>query len=893
MRSLSTTLLAKQKKKFLTPLVKIVLTSGATTYTYTKSRILDINHPEQPYNQKAEVLLDNSDSALNDIDLKGYKAVISCGAITSAGDEYSVFAPLWVISQQFNSLPGKLDCTLSLIGIPNLLAEDRANTVYQPDDTDTKTVKTLLTEIITATLACFSHCKAYEVVWDSEDSLIDVYMPKDSLRIYTGNSRLAIIRRLLDFTKCMMIAKADGKIHILQPTISGETYDYEYSLSTGHAFFSKSYRNRLVIPNYIVVQSQPDDVPQYSGYAQDAPSVAAIGEIRQYEQTYLVSDAQGTAIAEAMLSKYQLWAEAGSADVPMNVGAEVFDYVKVTDERQGDERTGNLGSLTRHVNLEKKEWRMTFSFGGWLSVRKLLNDIETNPSGVGSAGQNLARLNQKDLYAELIAAHQLYVAKHFLEDAVWADDSPSAGYVAWSGAKVTYKGVTYTITDGNTNKKYIWWDYSLSKTTFQASDTKPDLTDDDFLAATNTSGVHRLVWNATLIDGGNIKTNTINADELNMVWIDPDNTIDLSKIGDDLDHLPDGTVYARTKSLHLDADGALLSENILYAIRFDPDIAERGITKSTTAPTSPEIFDYWVDISGASPIVKRWSGSAWETLTDDQRKELERGVIYRRVKEASLTTDGLVVLDQVYIDDASGQYSLMNRTAIQAGYALLSSVIQSAQYRTLSDAEKATYLAKTKTFRQATAPTSGMQAGDIWFDTGNGDKPYTYSGSQWIAAFTEIDGGYLTTGVINCSVVNVKAGGGTGAVVLNSEGILCDAAVSGTWGRYRLKYGTYTASVGITSLGHLLLVTGIGKEIILQNLLNVQSYVVSNLITNATKDLGNLTYPWNNVYGKYFRPPTTGGFILKTVAVAEAGSLKWDGAGGLYVHECSSWRHIT
>lgn len=39
---------------------------------------------------------------------------------------------------------------------------------------------------------------------------------------------------------------------------------------------------------------------------------------------------------------------------------------------------------------------------------------------------------------------------------------------------------------------------------------------------------------------------------------------------------------------------------------------------------------------------------------------------------------------------------------------------------------------KTKTYYQASAPTSGMQAGDVWFDSDDGNKQYRYSGSSWV-----------------------------------------------------------------------------------------------------------------------------------------------------------------
>ena len=93
--------------------------------------------------------------------------------------------------------------------------------------------------------------------------------------------------------------------------------------------------------------------------------------------------------------------------------------------------------------------------------------------------------------------------KHTIDKA-FSDNSPSAGYVSWAGVHVYYDGVVYEIADGNTNKKYIYWDKSVSTTEFQTSDDLPTLDNEDFLVATNDGGSHTMVWNATLQDGKNI-----------------------------------------------------------------------------------------------------------------------------------------------------------------------------------------------------------------------------------------------------------------------------------------------------------------------------------------------------------------------------------------------------
>jgi len=584
MRSLSGTLEAAQKASSIDALAKIVLT-GASTYTYDRDRILDIEHSEELYTYKAEVMLDNSDGALTGLDLKGYEGVISYGAVAS-GDEYSACAPLWVIGQRLESSQGRLVCILSLVGIPNLMAEDEASESYTPDEDDTETVKDLVNAILGATLDCYDHCQAYGVVWDDEN--LTTYKPKDGFRIYVGGSRLAALRRLLDYTGLVPRFEADGKIHILKPNISGVDYDYEYSLEAGHAFFSQAYRKRLVIPNYIVVQSREDDDPDYYGYAKDQESMDALahddwdGSIRNYYQMVLESDDQAEDIAEAILSKGLLAADGGAADVPMNVGAELFDYNKVTDARENDYRVGNIGYLARHYKPGRgntpTEWHLTFSFGNWFSAlktRKALKDLETYTD----QGSNFQRLWVDDLYAEHITA-----------------------------------------------------------------------------------------------------------ENIDMYWLDPDGNIDLSKIGDTIDNLGDGEYYARVSTLNMSFDEDPESPTYQkWVIKLD----ENTFYKSGYNPTDK--FDL--------------GGNDLDDINDED-------CVYQRTKSSALTADGLVVLDNVYINYSTGQYALLNRTCLQAGYLLLSSVIESADYRTVSDSEKGIWDSAADDADQSLALLSDIAADD-------------------------------------------------------------------------------------------------------------------------------------------------------------------------------------
>ena len=93
-----------------------------------------------------------------------------------------------------------------------------------------------------------------------------------------------------------------------------------------------------------------------------------------------------------------------------------------------------------------------------------------------------------------ITASKNFTKIPVLESDSWTNNSPGAGYVAWNEHNLYYNGAEYTITAGNTDKKYIYWLNGLS--TYIASNTNPTLTDDDFMIAVNESGIHDLAWNA-------------------------------------------------------------------------------------------------------------------------------------------------------------------------------------------------------------------------------------------------------------------------------------------------------------------------------------------------------------------------------------------------------------
>ena len=143
------------------------------------------------------------------------------------------------------------------------------------------------------------------------------------------------------------------------------------------------------------------------------------------------------------------------------------------------------------------------------------NAVEAGKIAAGAVSTNelaAGAVTAEKIQAGAVDASKLTVAQIFVDGLTFTDNSPSSGYISWSSCKVYYQGDEYSISSGNTNKKYIYWQVGYS--TFATSDIKPDWSDTLFLIAINENGKHKTVWNATLIHGGSIITGTITSEEL-------------------------------------------------------------------------------------------------------------------------------------------------------------------------------------------------------------------------------------------------------------------------------------------------------------------------------------------------------------------------------------------
>jgi len=182
-----------------------------------------------------------------------------------------------------------------------------------------------------------------------------------------------------------------------------------------------------------------------------------------------------------------------------------------------------------------------------------------------------------EIAAGAVTAVKLTTYNFLLSAGTFTNNSPSAGYVAWASCKVVYNGTEYTITNGNSNKKHIYWQLA-SPTVFAGSDTLPALGNDDFLVSFNNSGTNMFVWNSTVINGNRITAGSITASNLAASTITANeiaastitaakmNVSTLSAIAADLGTITAGTITGATIQTASTGYRAVMSNNVGYQL---------------------------------------------------------------------------------------------------------------------------------------------------------------------------------------------------------------------------------------------------------------------------------------------------------------------------------------
>lgn len=184
------------------------------------------------------------------------------------------------------------------------------------------------------------------------------------------------------------------------------------------------------------------------------------------------------------------------------------------------------------------------------------------------------------------------------------NNSPSAGYVAWSSFKLTYQGVTYTVSSGNSNNKYIYWKKSVSTTVLQTSATIPTNAPDMFIVVVNFSGT------------------AYQSNFAPFIYADYISVGQLSAISADMGSITAGTITGGT--IRTAASGARteMHASNLFGLGFGGIGGTDGTTAQWYAKASDgKLYaaggDWVVDASGQKlPVATSWDtkkGLRWET----------------------------------------------------------------------------------------------------------------------------------------------------------------------------------------------------------------------------------------------------------------------------------------
>jgi len=176
----------------------------------------------------------------------------------------------------------------------------------------------------------------------------DDYLPKYTTQV--GSQVGRVVEDILSYTKLGIILREDG-FHASFIDIEQSTPDKIYDLEDGpHTFFAHTEGKQVVMPNHILVVSGDigESVAEFAGVANDSTSQAEIGvlpAIRRHDE--ITSSADAATLAGILMSQLVRDKVQGRVEVPMEVGQELWDEVRVVDDRTGNTADGRVSQIVR------------------------------------------------------------------------------------------------------------------------------------------------------------------------------------------------------------------------------------------------------------------------------------------------------------------------------------------------------------------------------------------------------------------------------------------------------------------------------------------------------------------------------------------------------------------
>lgn len=341
MRSLSSTLESAQQDASGTPYIELIFKKdGESDINYT-GRLKRLFHVEQPYKDYATLVFNNAD--LGVANLTGYYVNIGYGYTTGSGDESSPTSRLWVIQQSNESEEGRLESIIYLIGVWDILAMSQdwqgATPYLYVLWNRTKTPYDILDEL----LGYFN--VDLDSLGSQNDGIVNTFTPVFVIDAFLFEGAKTIIYSLMNMTKVYPRLKGYtgttyiGQIELIYPH-EDDSVDYEYfsDIGSGHVFYQSFWKDNVVSPNHYIVFCNRDEdggwESMITGEYEDTDAADNFMEIKNYHIAETINsqfDADNRAEVLYLRDWHEL--EWGVVVVPHNCGQELYDFVRVFDNR--------------------------------------------------------------------------------------------------------------------------------------------------------------------------------------------------------------------------------------------------------------------------------------------------------------------------------------------------------------------------------------------------------------------------------------------------------------------------------------------------------------------------------------------------------------------------------
>ena len=344
MRTIHSDLITAQQSGAADPY--IYLSINSTDYS---SRIVSIEHREEPMRNTAVFILANSDRHFNGVNLRGKSFSPGYGYVTSSGNKYcgdgagsEAMPTLWVKSQSMVSMEGKLVCILYCEGGWMRLREYGFVIGSDPPHlnkafTATDTVFQLIEKALVA--ASFT----LNSIGTQDDGIVNSYSPVFKVNPLEYDSLASMVYRLIQMTLLYLRETQSSAYELVYPQ-SSDAVDETYYSDQAPIFKEYVEKLNLLVPNSIVVfcNQDPDTLgwnttayPLITGTASDADSISQYGEvIERFTAPYIRNQTDANNRANVILQRYKYETLAGRMVLPFHdCRVELFDRVQVIDSR--------------------------------------------------------------------------------------------------------------------------------------------------------------------------------------------------------------------------------------------------------------------------------------------------------------------------------------------------------------------------------------------------------------------------------------------------------------------------------------------------------------------------------------------------------------------------------